>query len=335
MAFEIKKGTNISHWLSQSEDRGEVRRTRFREEDVQRIARWGLDHIRIPVDEVQMWTEEEKREEEAFELLGNALKWAADAGLKVIVDLHIIRSHYFNSAQEPPLFTEEKEQEKFGRLWADLADFLKDYPKDFLAYELLNEPVSRKPEGWNRVYPFAYKQIRSTEKDRTILLGSNFFNQWQTFPYLDIPQDPNIILTFHYYNPMFITHWKASWWRQGGFYEGPIQYPGCPVDPTDKKNHDLIMENGLAHENRYFDASVMRSDISIPYQVAKQHGLRLHCGEFGCRIQIPEEIQKGWYGDLMALFNEWDIAWSNWDYRGGFGLIDRDGNETAALRNLV
>ena len=55
MAFTVKRGTNISHWLSQSNQRGQARKTFFTAEDVKRIAGWGFDHIRLPIDEEQMW----------------------------------------------------------------------------------------------------------------------------------------------------------------------------------------------------------------------------------------------------------------------------------------
>ncbi len=43
-------GTNISHWLSQSTlDRHEMGRY-FTRDDCDRIASWGMDHIRLPVD---------------------------------------------------------------------------------------------------------------------------------------------------------------------------------------------------------------------------------------------------------------------------------------------
>ena len=45
--FEVKRGVNISHWLSQSEDRGKVRAKKFTREDVKFIAEAGFDHIRI------------------------------------------------------------------------------------------------------------------------------------------------------------------------------------------------------------------------------------------------------------------------------------------------
>ena len=38
MRFYIHRGTNISHWLSQSQARGQERRERFTQDDVKRLA---------------------------------------------------------------------------------------------------------------------------------------------------------------------------------------------------------------------------------------------------------------------------------------------------------
>ena len=55
--LRIHRGVNIAHWLSQSDARGERRASFFVEEDVRRIAEWGFDHVRIPIDEEQMFAQ--------------------------------------------------------------------------------------------------------------------------------------------------------------------------------------------------------------------------------------------------------------------------------------
>ena len=49
MSFQVHRGTNISHWLSQSKQRGAARRAWFTREDVQYIANLryaaGFDHL--------------------------------------------------------------------------------------------------------------------------------------------------------------------------------------------------------------------------------------------------------------------------------------------------
>ena len=108
--FELIRGVNISHWLSQSNVRGEARAAYFTEKDVAYIASEGFDHLRIPIDEEQMFYEDGKKDTEAFALLHNALDWCRKYDLRAVVDLHILRSHHFN-AKSRPLFTDAKAQE--------------------------------------------------------------------------------------------------------------------------------------------------------------------------------------------------------------------------------
>ena len=191
--FDVKRGVNISHWLSQSSDRGEVRVKKFTREDVKLIAEAGFDHIRIPIDEEQMFDEALKPEKEAFELLHNALAWCKEFDLRVVVDLHILRTHYFN-ADVKPLFTERKAQEQFYDCWRMLSAELKKYPRSMVAYELMNEPVADDPEQWNVIVNECLAAVRELEPKRTIIIGAN---RWQSFDQvknLRVPEDDKNII---------------------------------------------------------------------------------------------------------------------------------------------
>ena len=335
MSFEIKRGTNISHWLSQSTARGDERRSRLLREDVMRFAEWGLDHVRLPIDEEQMWTESGDRETEAFDLLGGALQWCHDAELRAIVDLHILRSHHFNDLGQKGLFADSDAQARFERMWSDLSEFLKHTSTDEVAYELLNEPVASSADQWNQVLQRPLNAIRRNEPDRVVVLGSNEFNRFHTFPDLAVPDDPNLILSFHYYNPMFITHYTAPWWHAGGEYSGPIRYPGPPIPESQKIDLERFKDAGMEFEIRHFDREVMKSDMKVALEVARKHDLPLHCGEFGCYEHTPEDIREAWYRDIRAAFEELNIAWTNWDFRGAFGLVDADRRETGVRAWLM
>ena len=151
--FRIKRGTNVSHWLSQSEQRGEARRLHIQEDDFARLESLGFDFVRIPIDEVQFWDEKGNKLTEAWDLLNNALDWSRKHNLRAIVDLHIIRSHYFNAVNEADqaantLFTSEKSQEDLLNLWRQLSAFLKDRSCDWVAYEFMNESWSLSAHSW-------------------------------------------------------------------------------------------------------------------------------------------------------------------------------------------
>jgi len=223
--FVFKRGTNISHWLSQSNKRGVDRQNYFTEKDVKYLAGLGFDHIRIPVDEEQLWKENGQEDAEGFSLLKQALDWCKQYKLDAIVDLHILRSHHFNEKIKP-LWTKPEAQERFFQCWRDLSKELKKYPVEDVAYELMNEPVADDPEDWNKLVKKAIVIIRQAEPARKIVIGSNGWQSASTFDQLSVPEnDKNIILSFHMYEPFLLTHHTASWTSIKD-YKGPVNYPG-------------------------------------------------------------------------------------------------------------
>ncbi len=337
MSFKIGRGTNISHWLSQSDARGRKRKDYFKRDDVFQLASLGLDHLRIPIDEEQMWDEAGNREPDAWELLNNALDWCREAGLKAIIDLHILRSHCFcDEDGHNTLFTDEKEARHLGDLWRDLSSEFKDRSTDWVAYELMNEAVADDPEDWNRVLRIPYDAIRETEPDRTIAIGSNEWCQVQMFPYLKVPeQDPNLILVVHFYFPMLITHYKADWWAEARDYAGPIQYPGRPIPEAHWDAMPAEEQERFQALNKHYDCDVMIEALQPAVEVAKAYNLPLWCNEYGVVEWVDPEIRKAWYLDFVKAMDACGIVWTNWDYRGLFGLYDsRNRSETIVAQTL-
>lgn len=321
--FEIQRGTNISHWLSQSKVRGPERAAFFTEADVKYLADLGFDHLRIPIDEEQMWDEAGNKESEAFELLHNALGWCHAHGLKAIVDLHILRSHHFNY-EEKPLWTEEDAQEQFFDCWRDLSVELASYPVEEVAYELMNEPVADDPEDWNQLVEKAVAVVRENEPHRKILVGSNRWQSTETFDVLRLPpNDSNLIVSFHFYEPFLITHYQTSW-TQIGDYTGPINYPGKTVAEEELEKLSDPLKTAVKNANGLFTQESLEERILKPIQFAKDRGLQVYCGEWGCYPAVPEEIRLSWYSDMRQILEKHDVAWTTWDYKGGFGIRDRE-----------
>lgn len=333
--FSFRRGTNISHWLSQSKERSGSRLAWFTRDDMQRIADWGFDHIRLPVDEVQLWDEEGRQDAEAFGLLDAALDWADECGLNVIVDLHILRSHFFNADKEQQLFLDPAEPERFADLWRQLSARLRARSTAKVAYELLNEPVARDPKDWNRVAAVAFRAIRELEPERTIFLGSNWFNMASTFDQLEVPDDPRTVLTFHFYNPMLVTHHQAPWFWGGRLYAGPIQFPGSPIPAESFSKLSAEVREKLEPLNQPYGRESMLEELEKPLQAARRTGLPLHCGEFGVVDKAPFDVRAAWYREVIALFDELGIGWSNWDYKGEFGIVTRKGESTGVAEMLL
>ena len=329
MQFKIKRGTNISHWLSQSDERGEIRRARLTKQDIETLAAAGLDHLRMPIDEVQMWDDSGKQIPEAWDLLEEALDRTLALGMNAIVDLHIIRSHFFNATHNP-LFDDPKEEAKFADLWRQISARLSRYPVDRVAYELLNESVAKDPADWNRVSRTAYNAIRALEKERVIVYGSNLWDSVDQYEFLDVPErDPNIYLTFHYYLPMGLTHYRAGWMPEMRAYTGPIQYPGQPIPQAEFDKLPPEFQRAIASRNTYSSKERMAADLLWPLAVSARTGLPLYCGEFGAIAHTPDNLRRAWIRDLRDVFEERGIAWANWDFKFEFGIFTPDLKPTA------
>jgi endoglucanase len=324
--FPLKRGVNISHWLSQSKVRGAERAAFFTDVDVAFIAEIGYDHIRIPIDEEQMWDEEGNKEEEAFSLLHNAISWASDNDLNVIVDLHILRSHHFN-AKEKPLWTEPAAQEKFFQCWRELSAELINYPTDLVAYELMNEPVADNPDDWNNLVKKASSIIREKEPQRFLVIGSNQWQSADTFDQLEVPEnDPYIILSFHFYEPFLLTHHEARW-TDIGPYTGPVKYPGLLVTEANlDKIADPELRKIIEDRDGIFTKDTLEAMMAKPIAKAKELDLELYCGEWGCLPTVPRASFLAWYTDMRSILEKHHIGWANWDYKGGFGIVDRKNN---------
>ncbi len=332
--FEIQRGTNISHWLSQSQRRGLDRVRWFTHSDVDYLAGLGFDHLRIPVDEEQLWDEKGNINREAMDLLHSALAWCAEYKLKVIVDLHILRSHHFNK-EEKLLWTDPKAQDRFITCWLDLSAELHKYPVTEVAYEFMNEPVADDPDDWNQLVSRVYQVIRDKEPKRIFFIGSNKWQTVENFPCLKVPdEDPNIFLSFHFYHPFLLTHYQAGW-VDIGHYKGPVQYPGQIIADEDLQHLPAGLLASLKHHNGRFNRKILESMLKYPLQKAEETGLRLYCGEWGCLPTVPEADRLQWYKDVRSNFEKHQIAWTTWDYKGGFGIINRAGKEDEVLISVL
>ena len=331
--FRIKRGTNLSHWLSQSEERGEARQQHIQEDDVERLEQLGFDFVRIPIDEVQFWDEEGNKLPEAWDLLTMALDMSVKHHLRAIVDLHIIRSHYFNAVNEEgkdanTLFTSEESQQQLINMWYQLSDVLKGYSNDSVAYEFMNEPVADDHEQWNQLVAKVHKALREREPQRTLVIGSNLWQSSETIKYLKVPEgDKNIILSFHYYNPSILTHYGA-WWTPIGKYTGKVNYPGILVSKEDyEAAPDSLKPQLEPYTKEEWNIDRIRSDFKDAIAAAKKYDLQLFCGEWGVYEPVDRDLAYKWTKDMLAVFDEFDIAWTTWCYDADFGFWDQKKND--------
>jgi len=194
-----------------------------------------------------------------------------------------------------------------------------------VAYEFMNEPVADDAEQWNRLLARVADSIRQWEPTRVLVIGSNRWQSASTFDQLRIPEnDTNIILSFHFYEPMFLTHYHAAWTNLKDF-NGEVNYPG-----------QIVLNSNNPDHLRVYNRDTLLKMMQKPLHLADSLKLPLYCGEYGIYNNFFPASRMAWYKDMVSIFNEHGIAYANWTYNvKTFGLFDNDGKPEWPLINLM
>jgi endoglucanase len=210
----------------------------------------------------------------------------------------------------------------------ELSNRYHEWPNDFLAYEILNEPIAKDAKDWNVVLNKCIKAIRSKEPNRFIIVGSNMWQQASSFPYLEIPNDDrNLILSFHFYTPFALTHYRAYWVNNYSSYDGSINYPGEIVSEDFLKALPEGSIKQILKGDFFNNKQTLRLKMEPAIAYAKEHNLQLYCGEWGAMNTLPRNVRLNWYRDIIKIFNEEGISNATWSYKADLGIRSNDGTK--------
>ena len=297
--YGFYRGVNLGGWFSQCDYSDERLDGFITEKDFETIAGWGLDHVRIPVDYNVMQTDDGAWKEEGFRRIDRAMHWAVKNGLKVVLDLHKTAGFSFDAGEkEEGFFTSEACQQRFYRLWEEMAGKFAD-PAN-VAFELLNEVTDEAFIGaWNRIAGTCIGKIRTITPDTLILVGSYHNNAPGALKDLNPPADEKVIYNFHCYDPLPFTHQGAPW-----------------VPWLDIKARVPFDEAGVDED--YFERA-----FASAFEAAGKNHTTLYCGEYGVIDRASPEDTLKWYARIHQTFEKHEVSRSAWSYRQmDFGLSD-------------
>ena len=318
-----KKGINLGGWLSQCNHTIERYETFITEEDFKRFTKWGIDHVRIPVDYKLLEDEEGNPTSYGMMYIQRAIDWCEKYSLNMILDLHRTAGFSFNVHEKQGFFYEDALKERFYALWLRLAKAFGKY-YDRMAFELLNEvtdPQYSKP--WNEITRECIKRIRTVAPDTYILVGSYWNNALDALKDLDEPYDDKIVYNFHNYDPILFTHQGARWSRNMP-EDFRIAFPATKQTYLDAEKATNKVEKYTEHvpyemmDHRLFEwrfAGIMK--------LAEERNVPLYCGEYGVINHAEPEHTLAWYQAIHAAFEKYGIGRACWSYKQmSFGLID-------------
>lgn len=333
----LQHGVAVSGWFSESGNYSiQQLRTFTTPADVEHIHKLGFDHIRIPVDPVIFQCDGDWNSCERIQFLDQVIQKALSNELYVILDFHPNPQYTHGLISNPQM------ADKYFRLWAQIADHYNAIDQDRVILEVMNEVSVNDSYAWSGLLQESIQVIRRHAPNSTIIVqGAGYSDIWNLVM-LPVLPDPNLIYSFHYYEPHIFTHQGATWGLDYWLDIHHLPFPATDKEITQAMEHSDSQETRwrlLQYKEDHWDADRIAGDIGFAAQWAYQRNVPLICDEFGVyrNFSRPEDRER-WLTAARTAFEKNHIGWTMWDYQGGFGVVYKENgslrDDDVALRSL-
>jgi len=206
---------------------------------------------------------------------------------------------------------------------------------DRIFFEVLNEPEFDNAQQWAAVQTQAIAAIRRAAPYHTIIATAERYSGLTNLLTLEPVADPNVIYTFHDYEPFAFTHQGATWTMEQVRPLRRVPYPSSPEDiaAVVSQEQQLIDQHWI---NSYgldrWDAARIRSELSFAGKWAALHHVPVYCGEFGVYQAFADPAMRAaWLHDTRMALEEQGIGWAVWDYRGSFAVVSKTNGKATPI----
>jgi endoglucanase len=191
---------------------------------------------------------------------------------------------------------------RFLMIWQQIAARFRG-KSTHLLFELYNEPHGQlTPLKWNDLAARALNVVRKSDPNRIVVIGPTNWNGADALSSLRLPNDANLIVTVHNYEPFDFTHQGADWVQ-------PVLPTGvhcCNADQQAAAIAPLASAKAWSDRVRYpiflgefgaYDKADMRSRVQFTRLVrdaAEARGIRWTYWELASNFGVYDPVAHTW-----------------------------------------
>ncbi len=317
----FSRGVNLTGWFQASGPR-KIQFRKFTKKDFNDIKSLGCDVIRLPINLHAMTNGAPNYTIDPlfFTFLDSTVNWAEDLHLYLMIDNHTF---------DPATSTDPQIGQVLVKVWPQIARRYKDR-SDYILYEVLNEPHGITNQLWGDIQQDAIDAIRAVDTKHTIVVGPSGYNSYNDLDQMPVYTDNNLLYTFHFYDPFMFTHQGATWNTpsMASLAGVPFPYDAATMPPCPPDLVGTWVEQALNQYPSQGNVAYVQSLLDIAINFRNTRNINIFCGEFGVYIPNSDTADRVyWYGVVKDYLEANNIPWTIWDYKGSFGLFEKDSHE--------
>ncbi len=244
------------------------------------------------------------------------VRWALANKLNVIIDLH----HVELDGSSPSADSTDR----VVWLWQQIAERYKNTDPARVFFELRNEPHDMPAAVWRAQAQQLINTVRAIAPKHTLIVGFHDWNGRDALLSSDVFADPNIIYTFHFYDPFIFTHQGATWAGQGLSDLQGVTFPANPsvkvaVPAAAKGTWVEGAITNYANEGTY-DVIYQRIVAAKTWSTTKN--VPIFLGEFGSYGYRSAPDSRCRHAEAIYLaLGKLQIPSAWWEWDGGFSMF--------------
>ncbi|MBV8573450.1 MAG: cellulase family glycosylhydrolase [Acetobacteraceae bacterium] len=326
----LRRGVNITNWFRYPPSLAPAAlRGYMGDPAIADLSRAGFTFVRLAVQPEILLAASGDANQQMIALVLEAVQRLEQGGLGVIVEVHPITWHLDTSAAD---------RASLLTVWSALGTALAPLDPHLTFPEIVNEPVFQKnPADWESLQISALATIRAALPQSTVVLTGNQWGGIDGLLRLHPVADPNVIYSFHFYEPTVLTTLGAYQPGLDAAALAALPFPvlnaqACQDIPATEPTRSAIR----AYCGQRLNAARVARRISEAAAWGRLNNAVVLAGEFGARDKLNPSARLAWLAAATSGFEARGIGWALWGYEDSFGLaVPRPPGEEPALNEDV